>query len=52
MGSKPLSDAIAHCAQYILRDYKAPMNRAQHLAFRRGINKTETYDGAGELSNL
>jgi len=36
-----------HSAQNILRDYKAPMTRAQYLALQRGINKTETYDGAG-----
>jgi len=36
----------AGSAQNILRDYKAPMTRAQYLAFQRGINKTETYDGA------
>lgn len=33
-------------AQDVLRDYKAPMTRAEYLAFQRGINKTEVYDGA------
>lgn len=33
-------------AQQVLKDYKAPMTRAEYLAFQRGINKTETYDGA------
>jgi hypothetical protein len=36
----------AAVAQSILRDYKAPMTRAQYLAFQRGINKTESFDGA------
>ena len=35
----------AAVAQSILRDYKAPMTRAEYLAFQRGINKTELYDG-------
>lgn len=33
-------------AQEVLRDYKAPMTPAEYLAFQRGINKTEVYDGA------
>jgi amidohydrolase len=33
-------------ARDILRDYKAPMTRAEYLAFQRGINKTERFDGA------
>jgi amidohydrolase len=36
----------ADVAQDILRDYKAPMTRAEYLAFQRGINKTECFDGA------
>lgn len=36
----------ASVAQNILRDYKAPMSRAEYLAFQRGINKTEAFDGA------
>jgi len=36
----------ADAAQNILRNYKAPMTRAEYLAFQRGINKTEAYDGA------
>jgi len=30
----------------VLRGYKAPMTRDEYLAFQRGINKTEVYDGA------
>jgi len=33
-------------AQEVLRGYKAPMTRDEYLGFQRGINKTETYDGA------
>lgn len=36
----------AGTANEILRDYKAPMSRAEYLAFQRGINKTERYDGS------
>ena len=36
----------AAAAHEVLRDYKAPMSRAEYLAFQRGINKTERYDGA------
>ncbi|RPI42194.1 MAG: amidohydrolase [Betaproteobacteria bacterium] len=36
----------AEAAREVLRDYKAPMTRAQYLAFQRGINKTEVFDGA------
>ncbi|MGH8667057.1 MAG: amidohydrolase [Burkholderiales bacterium] len=36
----------AAVANEVLRDYKAPMTRAEYLAFQRGINKTERYDGA------
>lgn len=36
----------AEGAQHVLKDYKAPMTRAEYLAFQRGINKTEKYDGA------
>jgi amidohydrolase len=36
----------AHVANDILRDYEAPMTRAEYLAFQRGINKTERFDGA------
>jgi len=36
----------AQVAREILRDYRAPMTRAEYLAFQRGIHKTETYDGA------
>jgi amidohydrolase len=36
----------AAAANEVLRDYKAPMTRAEYLAFQRGINKTERYDGA------
>ena len=36
----------ADVANDILRDYKAPMTRAEYLAFQRGINKTERFDGA------
>ena len=35
----------ASVAQHMLQDYKAPMSRAAYLAFQRGINKTETFDG-------
>jgi len=33
-------------AYTILRDYKPPMSRAEYLTFQRGINRTETFDGA------
>lgn len=33
-------------AQAVLRDYTPPMSRAEYLAFQRGINRTETFDGA------
>jgi hypothetical protein len=36
----------AEVARDILRDYKAPMTRSEYLAFQRGINKTESFDGA------
>ena len=36
----------AAVAQGILRDYRAPMSRDRYLSFQRGINKTESYDGA------
>jgi amidohydrolase len=36
----------AAAAHDVLRDYKPPMSRAEYLAFQRGINKTERYDGA------
>jgi amidohydrolase len=36
----------AAVAQGVLQDYKAPMTRAEYLAFQRGINKTEHFDGA------
>jgi amidohydrolase len=36
----------AAAANEVLRDYKAPMTRAEYLAFQRGINKTERFDGA------
>ncbi len=36
----------AETAQELLRGYKAPMTRAEYLAFQRSINKTETFDGA------
>jgi len=36
----------ARRAYTILRDYKPPMSRAEYLAFQRGINRTETFDGA------
>jgi amidohydrolase len=36
----------AAAAQEVLRGYQAPMSRAQYLAFQRGINKTEVFDGA------
>jgi amidohydrolase len=35
----------AETAREILRGYKAPMTRAEYLAFQRGINKTEVFDG-------
>jgi metal-dependent amidase/aminoacylase/carboxypeptidase family protein len=36
----------AAAANEVLRGYKPPMTRAEYLAFQRGINKTERYDGA------
>ena len=33
-------------AYTILRDDKPPMSRAEYLAFQRGINRTETFNGA------
>lgn len=36
----------AAVAQEVLRGYKAPMTRAQYLAFQRGINQTQRFDGA------
>jgi len=33
-------------ARELLRNYKPPMTRAEYLAFQRGINKTEEYDGS------
>jgi len=33
-------------AHTILRDYKPPMSHAEYLEFQRGINHTETFDGA------
>ena len=36
----------AAAAHEVLRDYRAPMSRADYLAFQRGINKTERFDGA------
>jgi hypothetical protein len=33
-------------AQEIVKQHKVPMTRAEYLAFQRGINKTERYDGA------
>jgi metal-dependent amidase/aminoacylase/carboxypeptidase family protein len=36
----------AAAAKEVLREYKPPMTRAEYLAFQRGINKTERYDGA------
>ena len=38
-------DALNIHYEDVLRDYKAPMTRAEYLAFQRGINKTEVYDG-------
>jgi amidohydrolase len=36
----------AEVAREVLHDYKAPMTRAEYLAFQRNINKTECFDGA------
>ena len=36
----------ASAARELLRNYKAPMTRAEYLGFQRGINKTEVFDGA------
>lgn len=36
----------ARGAQEVLHGYTAPMSRAEYLAFQRGINRIETFDGA------
>jgi metal-dependent amidase/aminoacylase/carboxypeptidase family protein len=38
--------ADAHRAQAILRDHTPPLGRTEYLAYQRGINRTERFDGA------